>query len=121
MKFQFSIVRLLMATAMFALIFGLARLALEEELAVNAIYIFALAVYWGLIVLVARKRSDLYRILRIFVLAMCIPAFLASLVLIHDSPTSFPAWGFVWLASGVAMIWLILLFNRLIAKAKKKE
>jgi hypothetical protein len=114
-----------MATAMFALIFGLARLALEEELAENAIYIFALAVYWGLIVIVARKRSDLYRVLRIAAIGIILLSLSSFLIgdfsLYYGGPIFSGAWRIVFFAISVAMILLIYLFNRLIAKAEAKE
>ena len=51
MRFQFSIARLLMATAMVALTFGLARWMLDKEISSFVIFVSALAADSGLIVL----------------------------------------------------------------------
>jgi hypothetical protein len=64
MKFQFSISRLLAATAIVALTFGLARLEFGKDISNYAILFSILAADLGLLVLVAQKAMDFYQILR---------------------------------------------------------
>ena len=55
MKFQFSIARLLMATAMVALTFGLARMMFDKEISSAVVFVAVLAADLGLLVLVRRR------------------------------------------------------------------
>jgi hypothetical protein len=119
MKFQFSIARLLMATAMVALTFGLARMMLDKQISSYAIFIGVLAADLGLIVLVAQKRSDLYRILNILVVVLGTALIMASVCLWGEVRSSWIK--LVLLALGISMIPLFIFLKRQIAKAEANE
>jgi len=110
-----------MATAMVALTFGLARMVLEEEISNFAIWIGALAVDTGLIVLVARTRTDLYRIVRVLLLLSCLPTLLLAFIMIFGWSLYYGLVGCVLLALGGFMIERVVYLCTLIAKARKAE
>jgi hypothetical protein len=69
-----------MATAMVALIFGLARMLLDKQISSFVIFIAAVAADLGLLVLIAQKKSDLLRILRVIALLIFGISLIATVV-----------------------------------------
>jgi hypothetical protein len=123
MKFQFSIARLLMATAIVALTFGLARMMFGEKISSYVIFTAFSATILGLLVIIAQKRSDIYRVIHAFVfITFCVLGFSTLVILLDPVFRAFFSIGLVaLLISDVLLILLILLLNKLIAKAEAKE
>jgi hypothetical protein len=123
MRFQFSLARLLMATAMVALTFGLARMMLDKAISTYVILIGALAVDLGLLVLVAQKKSDIFRILRAIIFTLLWISGFATLSIVaqlryyrrYVSPL------IIVVAFDIVLILLLVAFNYLVKKAERKE
>jgi cytochrome c oxidase subunit IV len=111
-----------MATAMVALTFGLARWMLDKAISTYVILIGVLAVDLGLLVLVAQKKSDIFRILRAIVFTLiCVFGF-AALLILAELPHIHSVWPLAVVVSIViAMILLLVAFNLLVKKADIKE
>jgi hypothetical protein len=121
MKFQFSIARLLAATTMVALTFGLARSMLGKDISSAAIFVAVLAADLGLLVLVAQKKKDVYCIFRILTFMLgCVFGFPVLVFLVNREP---PAdWIRIVLAVlCVASFALCFFFNMKIINAELKE
>ena len=110
-----------MATAMVALTFGLARLMLDKEISRAVVFVAVLAADLGLLVLVAQKKSDLYRIFRISAVVLsCIFGIPILPCIISDSSSCFFAL-VVLLPITVVLIFLAILFHKLIVKSEARE
>jgi hypothetical protein len=124
MKFQFSIARFLMATAMVALTFGLARMLLDKKISSFAILITAIAADLGLLVLVAQKKSDIFRVLRVVAIVLCCFSANAVLVcfvnLIQNPSKTVLIWFLIILSTGLLMGFLSIFLGKMIKKAEGK-
>lgn len=130
MKFQFSIARLLMVTAMVALTFGLARMMLDKKISTYVVFVAVLAADLGLLVLVAQKRSDFYRILHVLVLTfgsivLCFFAIASLTLIINPDPLNpfsrvFLRLLFIFLI-GTSLMLLSLFFSRKIKGIEKSD
>lgn len=117
--FQFSIARLLVATAVVALTFGIARLLFDEQISWHLLWISGLAACFYLLVFVIQKKSDFLRTIHVtVVLLLCVLAFPTFVLMLSPD-----LWRFfvILLAIDMVPIILILWLNRLIAKAEAKE
>jgi hypothetical protein len=121
MKFQFSLARLLMATTMVAVVFGLARLMLNEEISSFVVLIAVLAGDLGLLVLIAQKKSDLYRILSTITVILAGFSIVAALLLIGGPDSSRIFWLLVMLPLIILFFLLLSFINRKIEKMEKEE
>jgi hypothetical protein len=122
MKFQFSIARFLMATAMVALIFGLARMLLDKQISSYVFSIAAVAADLGLLVLVAQKKSDLLRILRIIVGCFCYLCGSGVMICIFSMNFQAVAIGLlVLLPIGVSLTIVCIILSKIIKKMDAKE
>jgi L-lactate permease len=125
MKFQFSLARLLMATAMVALTFGLARMMLGKEISSFAIFVGVLAADLGLLVLAAQKKGDLYRILRVITVVLAIIFIYVSIFSTAELISArfysrlLPVLGVV-LPLAIIMIFLSVFFSKRINKIERK-
>lgn len=126
MRFQFSLARLLMATAMVALTFGLARWMLDKAISTYVVLIGVLAVDLGLLVIVAQKRSDIFRILRAIVFTLLWVFSFATLAIVVPivAQLRYPReiWPLVVVVSiDIVLILLLIVFSFLVKKAEIKE
>jgi hypothetical protein len=130
MKFQFSIARLLWATAMVALTFGVARLLLDKAISTYAIAVAVFAADFGLLVLIAQKKSDLYLILRAILLtfgSLILIVFTTGLLTIlmeqdalHPISKEWPRLLVIFLI-GISLLFLWQLLSRRIGKNENQE
>jgi hypothetical protein len=118
MKFQFSIARLLMATAMVALTFGLARMILDDEIANYSASVALLSLDMALIAFIPKNRTDFYRILRAAIFLICCATILAYPILDYPSSNIVVIGGFAIFTLGAVMIFYI---SKLIANREREE
>jgi hypothetical protein len=122
MKFQFSIARLLMATAMVALTFGVARMLLDKAISSYAIAVGVFAADFGLLVLVAQKRSDFYRIIRVIDFMLLVISVFATIGIFFDLRFGTPVYALVIAVSiDIVLLLLFVVFCRLIKRAEANE
>jgi hypothetical protein len=119
-----------MATAMVAITFGLARTMLDKQISSYVIFVTIIAADLGLLVLVAQKKSDIYRILHVIILTFgsiiqCFFTIESVTRIINPDPVN-PI-SEVWLRMlvtfliGASLMVISIFLSRKIEKLKKKE